>query len=86
MEAVINWIVNLIGIYSLIGLLVAVPFAFLGVQKIDPAAREGTWGFRLLLLPGAVLFWPLLLTRWMRRTPPPEENSAHRRAARTPEH
>ena len=84
METAVNWIVSLIGIYALIGLLVAVPFAFLGVQRIDPAAREGTWGFRLLIIPGAVLFWPLLLTRWVRGTPPPEEQSAHRRKARAP--
>lgn len=85
METVITWIVSLIGLYALVGLLVALPFAFLGVQKIDPAAREGTWGFRLLLIPGAVLFWPLLLNRWLRCLPPPEESSAHRRAAGTSE-
>jgi hypothetical protein len=24
-----------------------------------------TWGARLLLIPGAILFWPLVLKRWL---------------------
>jgi len=66
--------------YLLLGLLVGVPFVCLGVQRIDPAAREGFHpGFRLLLLPGVSLFWPVLLRRWWQGSPPPRERTAHRR-------
>ena len=30
------------------------------------ASISGTWGFRLLILPGAAALWPLLLLRWLR--------------------
>lgn len=82
MATVIEWSLGLLGIYLLLGLLFAIPFAFFGAQKIDPGAVEGTWGFKLLLIPGSMIFWPLLMVRWLRRLPPPEECSAHRSAAK----
>ncbi|MEM0895570.1 MAG: hypothetical protein AAGJ79_01700 [Verrucomicrobiota bacterium] len=74
----IEILLTILGIYLLIGLLIAVPFAFIGAKKIDPAAVEGTWGFKLLVIPGAMVFWPMLLKRWMQNEPPPIETSAHR--------
>jgi hypothetical protein len=82
MEPVVAWALRVLGIYLTIGVLFAVPFALVGSGKIDPAAAKGTWGFRVLILPGAMIFWPLLMCRWVKRAPPPEERSAHRNAAR----
>lgn len=63
------------------GVVFAVAFAMRGAARIDPAARDGTVGFRFLLLPGATLLWPLLAYRWLRgRGEPPTERNAHRRA------
>ena len=75
-------IVIVLGVYAAAGLLFAVPFALRGVNRIDPVARESTWGFRLIILPGVIALWPLLALRWARGQPPPEELNAHRRAAR----
>ncbi len=75
-------IVWILQIYLLCGIVFAAAFALSGVRRIDPAAVEGTWGFRLLIVPGAVALWPLLLGRWLRQAPPPEERNAHRIAAR----
>ena len=69
----------LFGVYLACGLLFALPFAFLGVGRIDPHASHGTWGFRLLIIPGATALWPILLRRWVKGIrQPPEECSAHR--------
>ncbi|MEY4918536.1 MAG: hypothetical protein RL616_2449 [Verrucomicrobiota bacterium] len=74
----------LLGFYFAAGFLFAVPFVVAGVKKIDPHAAHGPWGFRLLIFPGAMMFWPLLLRRWMKGVhEPPEENTAHRRIARS---
>jgi hypothetical protein len=80
-------LVSFAGGYLAVGVVFAVGFVTRGVQRLDPQARDGTWGFRLLLLPGATLLWPLLLARWRRgdRTPP-EEHTAHRVAARRSAH
>jgi hypothetical protein len=72
----------LCGVYLACGLVFAVPFVLVGVGKVDPHAAHGTWGFRLLILPGTILLWPLLAQRWLKGVHgPPEEKNAHRWAA-----
>lgn len=79
-----GWIVGLAGVYLGIGVVFAVPFLVKGVGKIDPAAAEGTVGFKVLIFPGVMALWPFLARRWMTgATTPPEEKSPHRNAART---
>ena len=82
MEAIVTWSLAALGIYLLVGLLVAVPFALFGARKVDPSAADGTWGFKLLIIPGSAVFWPYLLKRWISASPPPEECSTHRKAAK----
>jgi hypothetical protein len=50
--------------YAVVGGLVAVPFVLIGVDRVDPASR-GAIAFRPLLLPGAVMLWPVVLVRWI---------------------
>ena len=71
-----TWIVRLAGAYLAVGLLFAPPFAFRYVGRLDPVAGRGTWGFRLLIIPGAVALWPLLLRRLLRgaESPPRSAN------------
>jgi hypothetical protein len=52
--------------YALIGALFAPAFVWSGAARVDPLARTGTWGFRVLILPGAAALWPLLAVRWWR--------------------
>lgn len=82
---VATWLVNLALAWTAAGLVFAVPFVLRGAARIDPDAARGTWGFRVLILPGCVALWPLLLVRWMRAPreagAPPAERSPHRDAA-----
>jgi hypothetical protein len=83
--AVASAIVTLLGVYLALGLVFAVVFVTAGVGRVDPAARQGTWGFRVLIIPGVAVLWPLLLRRWSAGADrPPEERNAHRLAARRP--
>lgn len=71
-----------LGAYFACGILFAIVFALAGAKKVDPHAAHGSWGFRLLVIPGAAAFWPLLLRRWKTGIhEPPEECNAHRRAS-----
>ena len=73
----------LLAFYLGCGLVFAIPFALVGAKKIDPYAPHGSWGFRVLVVPGAMAFWPWLLRRWAGGVhEPPEECNAHRRPAR----
>jgi hypothetical protein len=76
-------LVDLAAAYVAIGLLFAPWFVWRGVGRIDPHAQDATLGFRLIIAPGAVALWPLLLGRLLSgRTAPPEERNAHRALAR----
>ncbi len=73
----------LMGAYLACGLVFAIPFALIGVKQIDPHAARGSWGFRLLIIPGTMAFWPLLFRRWATGVKgPPEECNAHRACGR----
>jgi len=82
-HALATLFVGLLTTYLGIGATFAVPFVVRGVDRIDPMARGAGWGFRLLIAPGATVFWPLLLVRWTSGpAEPPVETNAHRRQAR----
>ncbi len=75
-------IVALSQVYALAGVAFAPFFVIRGVGRLDPLARGAGWGFRLLIVPGSVLFWPLLLMRWrLGSEAPPVESNAHRRGS-----
>ena len=71
-------ILMFMGAYIAIGLAFAIPFVCVGVAKIDPAAAKASIGFKLLIVPGCMVFWPLLMRRWWRGAGPAEEWTSHR--------
>lgn len=56
-------LVLLIEAYAMLGALVAVIFLLWGIDRVEPGAR-GSYAFRVLLVPGVVGLWPLVLWRW----------------------
>jgi hypothetical protein len=55
-------------IYCLLGLVFAIPFVIKGVNSIDESAAHGSAGFRIIIIPGVMVFWPVLLKKWLRVT------------------
>jgi len=53
------------GFYLLCGAVFTLPFLAVGAGRIDPNAKKGSWGFRVLLVPGTVFLWPVMGWRWM---------------------
>ena len=67
MIEILAWILVIgLGVYLGLGVVFAVPFILRGAGRIDSSAIEGSVGFRLLILPGTLALWPLLLQRWRR--------------------
>ena len=62
---VAEWFINLLGVYTGIGLLFAIAFLTVGISQVDPDAKGSGVGFRLIILPGVAALWPVLLTRWV---------------------
>jgi hypothetical protein len=64
LAAQVIWIV--VALYAAAGLMVAAAFVTFGIGRVDAAARGAGWGFRMLILLGCVLLWPLIAARWLR--------------------
>lgn len=77
-EAFAQILVGIVFVYLSVGFVFGVAFVTVGVGRLDPQAKQATFGFRLLILPGTAALWPLLALRWWRRQGPPEEHNAHR--------
>lgn len=81
-EVVATWLVRGLGFYLVAGLLFGVAFVARGLGRVDRGASGATLGFRLIVLPGVVALWPLLMRRWLVGSgAPPVETNAHRREA-----
>ncbi len=79
LETFAKAIVYAVGVYASLGLVFAVLFVWLGVQRLDSEAQGSGIGFRLLILPGVAAFWPMFLYRWRRGiAEPPVEKNPHR--------
>ena len=65
MEATVAIIFSAIGFYVLIGLIFYFPFVFNGMKKIDEGAKDTPFGFKILILPATLTFWPVLLKKWI---------------------
>jgi hypothetical protein len=61
----------LMSAYAMIGALFAIAFLTRGITRVDPVAKGSTRGFKLIVFPGIVALWPVLLQRWIvsRRQP-----------------
>lgn len=58
-------ILNVVALYAAAGAVFAVAFLLLGITRIDNGAKGAGLGFRLLILPGLIALWPLMLIRWL---------------------
>lgn len=67
--------------YVAAGLVFAMSFLAIGAVRVDPHLAGSPRVVRLLILPGVVIFWPLLTWRWLAGRQAPAEHNPHRRAA-----
>ncbi|MEA5467091.1 hypothetical protein [Leptothoe sp. PORK10 BA2] len=80
--SLVEWFLKLVRVYWIAGLIFAIFFSLFGVQRTDPAARGLAPLFRLIIIPGVSLFWPLFAVRLVQGRQHPTEKNAHRLAAK----
>ncbi len=66
MTAIIDIFLLLMGIYLVIGLIFGIYFIIYGAQKLDDGVSGSPWHFKLILLPGSILLWLVLLIKLVR--------------------
>ncbi len=62
----INTLLLIIAIYFGIGILFSIYFFFAGAKQMDTGIKESRWFVKLILIPGAIATWPLLLTKLLK--------------------
>lgn len=60
-------ILQIVLIYLLIGVLFVVPFLIKGLTKVDEGAHGASIGFKIIIIPGVIVFWPVLLNKWTKK-------------------
>jgi len=53
-------------IYLALGVLFVIPFLMKGLNKIDEGANGSTIGFKIIIIPGVIVLWPMLLSKWVK--------------------
>ena len=54
-------------VYLALGVLFVIPFLIKGISKADEDANGSTTGFKIIIIPGVIVFWPVLLKKWMKK-------------------
>ena len=67
---IVEIILIVVLIYLALGFLFAIPFVIKGVHKVDEGAHGGSISFRIIIIPGTMVFWPVLLKKWLNATKP----------------
>ena len=68
LATLINLFVNLLAAYLLAGILFSIFFYLKGATRIDEGIKGAPWHFKLILFPGVVLFWSVLLFKLLKRS------------------
>lgn len=63
MTLIIDIFLSILAIYFSLGLLFGLFFLFKGAPKIDPILANSKKKIRVLLLPGVIAVWPLLIKK-----------------------
>jgi hypothetical protein len=60
----VRGIFYLAGLYLLGGIIFSCYFLNRGIGKIDKGAQGSPLSFKLIILPGVILLWPVLYSSW----------------------
>lgn len=58
-------IVCTLGAYAIVGLLLLVPFQRWALPVLDESSHGASRGFRVVISPGLVALWPVILRKWI---------------------
>lgn len=66
MEVMVSILLIAALFYIAAGFLFATLFLSAGIKKVDVTTHGSGLGFKLIILPGVIVFWPVLLQKWIK--------------------
>lgn len=70
MATIVGTMVVVLGAYGAVGIIVGIALVARGVDRIDPAMHSSPKSVRLVILPGCIALWPMMLAKWKRAPKP----------------
>lgn len=55
----------MLGLYVAVGLVCGLAFVAVGINRVDAVAKDSPFIFRVMILPGCVGLWPVVLWKWI---------------------
>jgi hypothetical protein len=65
LAAIVSGVFIVITVYVVAGIIFTIFFQIKGLSKIDEGVHGSTIGFRIIIIPGCIVFWPVLLRKWL---------------------
>ncbi|MEP6596873.1 MAG: hypothetical protein ABJA71_13050 [Ginsengibacter sp.] len=65
-ETIVSICLLIVAVYLFAGVIFTIFFQAKGISKIDEGVHGSSIGFRIIIIPGCILFWPVLLKKWNR--------------------
>ena len=62
---IIDSFLTILKFYLIIGTLFSIYFVLFGVSQLDKNAKNTAWHFRLIIMPGSIFLWFILLYKLM---------------------
>lgn len=83
MVEIVQLVLIIVGLYLVIGVVASVALHMRGLSKIDHGVKGTSVWFRLIITPGLIVFWPLMLSKWskageLENFPEPEKSHSIR--------
>ncbi|HXL54691.1 MAG TPA: hypothetical protein VN958_00450 [Chitinophagaceae bacterium] len=63
---IVSLVFIVLAVYMMAGIVFTVLFQIKGLSKIDEGVHGSTIGFRIIIIPGCIVFWPVLLKKWIK--------------------
>ncbi len=68
MEVFISTLLFIVALYLVLGFIFTIVFLFKGLSKVDPLTIDVGAFFKLLIIPGLVVFWLIFLRKWLKHS------------------
>ena len=62
---IVSFFLIAIAVYLFAGIVFTIFFQAKGLSKIDEGVHGSSWGFRIIIIPGSIIFWPVLFKKWV---------------------
>ena len=74
MGIIVKLVFIAVAVYLCCGVIFSFFFIRKGMKAIDPDGTHGSpVGFKIIIIPGVIVFWSLLLKKWANAMPPSSE-------------